>query len=189
MKRLFAVTAFALLATLAASAQSNPVVTTVRHMLMGDQHNIVASARYMPASDYSFKASHTRGQWSFGHLMWHIGTSNFYMCSKIAGAAMPHRFHLTPHSPKHELIAQIVASFHYCDGVLAHVTDAELGEPIHLFGPHEVPKAAGVIGLATDLSNHYAMAAGFLRLKGILPPTARHGMMMGPMKMHHPMKH
>ncbi|MGH9534181.1 MAG: DinB family protein [Terriglobales bacterium] len=181
MKRLIALTAFALLAALAASAQSNPVVTTVRHMLMRDQHNLVAAAQYMPEAKYSYQP--TAKQMTFGHLVDHIGMSNFFMCSKIAGTGMPHHAHLTPQSPKAELIAQMEASFKYCEATLAHTNDSELGEPIHLFGSHEMPKAAAVIGVATDMADHYAQAAGYLRLNGILPPTA-HGAMM-PMKHHH----
>lgn len=172
VKTLFAAAAFALLATVAASAQSNPVVSTVQHMLRRDQHNLVASAQLMPASKYSYRP--TPGQMTFGHLVDHIGRSNFFMCSKIAGTPAPHHAKVTPASSKEQLIAQMRESFAYCQQVLGKTKDSELSEPISLFGAHQVPKAAAVIGVATDMADHYAQAAGYLRLNKILPPTARH---------------
>lgn len=172
MKHLLGVAALALFATVAASAQSNPVVSTVQHMLRRDQHNLVASAQFMPADKYSYRP--TAGQMTFGHLIDHIGRSNFFMCSKIAGSPVPHHANATPASSKGELIAQMDASFRYCQQVLAKTKDSELSQPIHLFGPREVPKAAAVIGVATDMADHYAQAAGYLRMNGILPPSARH---------------
>lgn len=171
MKHLIAAVAIALLATVAASAQSNPVTDTVHRMERADMHKLVASANFMPASKYSYRP--TEKQWTFGHLMFHAGMANYFMCSKIAGTAMPHHADVSPTSSKAELVTNLRASFEYCLGVLAKANDSELSQPIHLFGPHEVPKAAAMVGLVTDQADHYATASGYLRLNGILPPTAR----------------
>jgi hypothetical protein len=39
-----------------------------------------------------------------------------------------------------------------------------------------VTKARAAIALAQDWADHYAQSAMYLRLNGILPPTARRGM-------------
>jgi hypothetical protein len=42
-----------------------------------------------------------------------------------------------------------------------------------LFGGRTGPRAAAMIALTNDFADHYAMAAIYLRLNGLLPPTAK----------------
>jgi hypothetical protein len=41
------------------------------------------------------------------------------------------------------------------------------------FGGRKATRARAVIALAQDWADHYAQAAMYLRLNGILPPSAR----------------
>ncbi len=65
-------------------------------------------------------------------------------------------------------------SLAFCDGALAQVTDARLGEMVSYYG-HSAPRAAAVLGLVVDWSDHYGQQAVYLRLNGVLPPSARQG--------------
>ena len=56
---------------------------------------------------------------------------------------------------------------------LKNVQDSQLGEPVTLFGGRQANKAAALIGLTNDWADHYSMAAMYLRLNGMLPPTAK----------------
>ena len=51
--------------------------------------------------------------------------------------------------------------------------DSNLGETTLGFGGQPFSRARFGIGLATNWADHYAEAAMYLRLNGILPPTAK----------------
>jgi hypothetical protein len=44
---------------------------------------------------------------------------------------------------------------------------------VQLFGGREGPRAFALIALTNDWADHYSAAAMYLRLNGLLPPTAR----------------
>lgn len=171
MKRVVSLTILLLLAAAAASAQTNPVSDTVRSILARQERNLVAAAQAMPAEKYGYHP--TPQQMSFGQLMLHIANSNLFLCSKISGQAAPAGPKLTATSSKDDLVTHLRGSFSFCHDALANVSDADLGQPVTLFGGRQQPKAAAMIAITDDLSDHYATAANYLRLNGILPPTAR----------------
>jgi hypothetical protein len=48
-----------------------------------------------------------------------------------------------------------------------------LAEKIQAFGGREAPLAWALIALTNDWADHYGAAAIYLRLNGLLPPTAK----------------
>jgi len=44
---------------------------------------------------------------------------------------------------------------------------------VELFGGLEGPRAFALIALTNDWADHYSAAAMYLRLNGLLPPTAQ----------------
>lgn len=156
---------------LAAQEQANPVSTNLRSELQRSQKNLVAAAEEMPADKYGFKP--TPAQMSFGQLVLHVAGSNEFMCATIAGTKAPQRAKLAPTASKDSLVARIKQSFDYCSTTLAAVDDAKLGEMVPFFGGRKISRGGAMMGLAGDWSDHYGAAAIYLRLNGILPPTAR----------------
>jgi hypothetical protein len=166
----------ALLAVAAAGAQdnsapvANPVSTTVKSQLTRFSKNMVAAAESMPAEKYGFKPSPEMN--SFGHLVMHIVQSNHLLCSKISGVPAPDT-KLADSDGKDKLVAGLKASFEFCGTALANVDDSKLGESMTLFGNHPASRAAALIALSDGWSDHYGAQAIYLRLNGILPPTAQ----------------
>ena len=160
----------------AASAQessapvANPVSTTVKNQLGRFSKNMVAAAEAMPADKYNFKPTPEMN--SFGHLVIHIAQSNNLLCSKISGAAAPES-KLANTDAKDKLVAGLKASFDFCTTALANVDDSKLGESLVLFGNRPSSRAAALIGLSDGWNDHYGAEAIYLRLNGILPPTAQ----------------
>ncbi len=168
--------AFLLLFASAAAAQqkpasANPVSDAVRSLLASSSKNLIGAFEEMPAEKYSFRP--TAGQMSFGKLALHIVGANDFLCSSVSGQAKPQAGKLTETSPKPELVAALKASFDYCATALEHVDDAGLSAMVPFFGGHQVTRATGMIVIAEGLADHYAMAAMYLRLNGLLPPTAQ----------------
>ncbi len=153
-----------------AAPVANPVSSTVKSQLTRFSKTMVAAAESMPADKYGFKPTPEMN--SFGHLVMHIAQSNFLLCSKISGTAAPDS-KLADSDGKDKLVAGVKASFEFCSTALANVDDSKLSDPMVLFGNRPASRAAALIALSDGWNDHYGAEAIYLRLNGILPPTAQ----------------
>lgn len=153
-----------------AAPVANPVMTVVRMILPRQEKSIMGAIEAMPADKFGYKP--TPDQISFGHLAMHIAQSNNGLCARIADVAAPKTDELKETDSKEVLLAAAKASFAFCSTVLANVEDSKLGDNVD-FGRVQGPRALGVFFLAGGWSDHYGAAAMYLRLNGILPPTAQ----------------
>ncbi|MDE3053364.1 MAG: DinB family protein [Gemmatimonadota bacterium] len=158
----------------AAGAQAqagNPVSDALRMSVKSADRNFVGAADLMPAEKYGYHP--TEAQMTFGQLVLHVATSNEFLCERINGTPAPTEAKLTPTSPKAELVARVKRSFAYCADGFAKLTDAGLADSVPFFGGRKVTRAGAMMDIAADWADHYGAAAIYLRLNGILPPTAR----------------
>jgi hypothetical protein len=153
------------------SVESNPVSNATRKILERQSKNIVAAADAMPADKFSYKP--TPSQMSFAALVEHTAGTNNFLCASISGTSSPPEEKLSETDPKEKLVSALKASFDYCTMALAKVDDSKLGESIPFFGGRQVSRAMGMIILASAFADHYGMAAMYLRLNGLVPPTAK----------------
>ena len=153
-----------------AQQQKNPVMDTIRQIFERQQKNLIAAAEEMPADKYSYHP--TPPQMSFAKLVMHIAESNDFLCARIADAE-PQKTELKETDGKDKLVSALKKSFDHCGTALAKVDDSKLGSEVKLWGGRTGPKAAAAISLSNDWSDHYAAAAIYLRLNGLLPPTAQ----------------
>jgi DinB superfamily len=149
----------------------NPVLTSVRTLQPGRQKNILGAIEAMPADKFSYKP--TPDQMSFAHLVIHIAESNYGMCAKLADVAAPKVEELKETDSKDKMLAAARASFDFCTSSLANTDDAKLGDTLDFFGHMQGPRALAALILASGWADHYAAAAMYLRLNGILPPSAQ----------------
>lgn len=176
MRRMLIFLALAAFVPFAANAQeagagSNPVTDSVKAMVAQHAKAIIAAAEEMPADKYSYRP--TAQQITFGHLVMHLAQSNTYLCSAIAGTKPSEEEKLSETDPKDKLVAALKSSFDYCTGVLDKTNDSKLNEMVPGFRG-SVPRARLMITLVADLYDHYSAEASYLRLNGMLPPTAQH---------------
>ncbi|MEO6864312.1 MAG: DinB family protein [Gemmatimonadaceae bacterium] len=160
-----------LAAPLAAQEQANPIATALKSELQGAQRNLVAAAEAMPADKYGYKP--TPAQMSFGQLVLHVAGTNYFMCATIAGTPAQHPAKLDPTAAKDLLVARVKESFEYCATTLAPMDDSKLSDVVPYFGGRKISRGGAMMGLAGDWSDHYGASAIYLRLNGILPPTAK----------------
>lgn len=148
----------------------NPVAASVRTIQPNRQKNILGAIEAMPEDKFGYKP--TPEQMTFGHLVVHIVESNYGMCSKIADVAAPKIEELKETDAKEKLLAAARASFDYCTSTLANVDDSKLGDNVD-FGRIQGPRAMAAFFLTGGWADHYGAAAIYLRLNGILPPSAQ----------------
>jgi hypothetical protein len=155
---------------------ANPMSDAMRALVARESKNLVASAELMPPDKYAFKP--TPAQMTFGQLVAHIVQTNVFICSGIGSTPSP----MTPEElkklsgtePKDALVAAVKKSFDYCTESLAKAQDSTLAEEVSMFGRKAgQSRAAAMLTIATDWTDHYSTAASYLRLNGILPPTAK----------------
>jgi hypothetical protein len=171
MKRCFVfVLVFCALGSAAFAQKKNPVTTVIKEILPRQQKNLQAAVETMPADKFSFKP--TEPQMTFGHLVGHMIESNYYLCAKASDTATP-KIEAPKETDKDALVAALKASFDFCTTSLAKVDDSKLGDNIQAYGGREVPRAWSLIALTNDWADHYSAAATYLRLNGLLPPTAQ----------------
>lgn len=158
----------------ARQADKNPVSEAVRNIVDHHSKLMIAAADAMPADKYSYRP--TPAQMTFGHLVMHIAESNDFLCSKISGMAAPKREKLADTDTKDKLVGALKDSFGFCSEALSKTDDSNLGQTMQFFGGRTVTKAAAMITLTDDLYDHYGAQAIYLRLNGVLPPSAQHRM-------------
>lgn len=173
-KNLMLVTLICLAAPIASRAQSstaNPVVASAREIYERQSKYIAGSAEEMPADKYSYHP--TPDQWTFGKIISHVAQSDFNVCSIISGTPVPQDWKVTETDPKDKLVPAVKASFDFCSKTLEELQDSKLGDTVKFFGGRQVPRARALLELTDDLEDHYSQLASYLRLNGMLPPSAQ----------------
>jgi hypothetical protein len=154
------------------AAQAAPVAAAFRDNGKEQAKNLVAAAELMPADKFSYKP--TPAQMSFGDIVNHLSGGNDYFCGLLGGVKPPTRTKLDATAPKEAAVARLKETFAFCDEALAKLDDSKLAEPLKLsFMPQPVTRAALMTITTGDWADHYSQSAIYLRLNGILPPTAK----------------
>ena len=138
--------------------------------------NLIQSAELMPADKYHFHP--TTPQMTFGQLMAHVALTNVALCSAISGEApvipLEELRMLSDQTSKEVLVTSVKKSFDACTEAAAKATDTQLAEQVRVFGrPTGQSRAATIVTIAADWTDHYSTAATYLLLNGILPPSAQ----------------
>ena len=171
MKRFFVIYIVLMSAAALGQATKSPISDVLRQMLTGREKNTVAAFEEMPADKFGYKP--TPEQMSFGHLASHIVESNYFFCANVGDVPLPKAEELKETDAKDKLVAAIKASFEFCHTALEKADDSKLNDNITWFDKKPRPRAWAFMALSSSWADHYGMAALYLRLNGLLPPTAK----------------
>ncbi len=170
MKPMHTALALLLLAASATAQVKNPITTALKDTLPARQKNTIAAVESMPADKFKYQPS--ADQMTFGHLVAHMIESNNAFCSGAAAVPAPKVEEAKETDSKDKLVAALKASFDFCGEALAKMDDSKLSETTEAHG-QQFSRARMALILASSWADHYAEAAMYLRLNGILPPTAK----------------
>jgi hypothetical protein len=170
----------ALAAQQPAAPPANPIVAAFKARIAGNHRNIAQAFDSIPESKFGYKP--TPAQLTFGYIAQHVASDSYLFCSNF-GAMKPTidaKDTSTPDSvkatwPKAELVAKLKASFAFCDQAIEQVTDGSLPDAVSFtFGGAErkSTRVNMVLGHALDLADHYSQISNYMRLNGMLPPSA-----------------
>lgn len=154
------------------TAPAGPLAAALLTALERAERYMPAAAEWMPADKFAFKP--TPEQMSFGEILAHEAEANETLCAALGGSTRtPTESMAGATAPKAALVERIRRSFAVCRTVVAGVTEATLADSVPFFGGRRATKARVAVALVQDWADHYAQAAMYLRLNGLLPPSAR----------------
>ncbi len=174
MKRSILMAMVCLAVPMCAPAQdsaANPLTATVRRTLAEYSKDLVAAAEEMPAEKYSYAP--TKEQMTFGKSIAHLAEVNNFVCASVADMPVPAGPKITEADSKDKLVAALRASMDFCTQAYSKLTDAKLAETVPFYGGRKITRLGAALEVNNDLIDHYAALAVYLRLNGLLPPTAQ----------------
>lgn len=140
---------------------------------------LVAAFDSIPSSKYDFRP--TAAQQSVGYIAQHLEDANYGLCQLIGGIKHPTTAKdslpdtVKASWPKDTLVARLRSSFHFCGAAGAALDDAKLAAEVpERLSPNgkAVPRVRYLLFFVTDLAEHYAQIASYMRLMGLIPPSA-----------------
>src|SRR5271163_4251829 len=87
-----------------ASAQANPLSTSLRNLYMGNRNNIVRTAEKMPEENYGMRPGTQPEVRTFGQQVTHVSAYNFLWCSQARGEKNPNPGNLDKLTSKPEIM-------------------------------------------------------------------------------------
>lgn len=163
-----------------AAPSANPITDVFRGRITSLHRNLAQAFDSIPADKFGYKP--TPAQQTVGYIAQHLANDNYLFCNAFGDmkATRPAKETETADSvkagwPKDTLVAQLRASFDFCQRAFAQLSDASLAEQASMTfrgQTRNVTRASMVLGHAMDMADHYSQLANYMRLNGILPPTA-----------------
>ena len=125
---------------------------------------LIAAFDSIPAARYGY--SPTAVQRTVGNIAEHLETANYGLCERFGTKHPRTAKDSLPESvkaqwPKDTLVARFAASLRFCDDAILRL------------GPLNSPQTAStLIGFETDLAEHYSQLSVYMRILGLVPPSA-----------------
>src|SRR4051812_8062671 len=126
---------------------------------------LVAAFDSIPAARYDYRP--TPPQQTIGYIAQHLEDANYGLCERLGEAKHPRSAKdsladtIKARWPKDTLIARLRASLRYCDTALERVPQLQ-----------SAAMASTLLAFETDLAEHYSQVATYMRLLGMVPPSA-----------------
>lgn len=159
---------------------TNPIAAAFKARIGGLSRNIAQAFDSIPEAKFVYKP--TPAQLSIGFIAQHVASDNYLFCDQFGDkkSSLPEKDTATPDSvkatwPKDTLVAKLKASFAFCQDAIGQLEDGKLADQVSLTfrgNTRSLPRISMVLGHALDLADHYSQLANYMRLNGILPPSA-----------------
>ena len=167
-----ALIAFSLMVPSALAAQSRPATEPPNGVIFQFVRfadifgsRLVAAFDSIPEARYRYRP--TPIQQTVGYIAQHLENANYTLCDRF-GSTKHRRTSkdsvadtLKARWPKDTLVARLEASLRFCDSALESVP--ALDSPA---------LAANLLAFETDLAEHYSQISSYMRLLGLVPPSA-----------------
>jgi uncharacterized damage-inducible protein DinB len=144
------------------------------------QRNLTQAFDSIPESKFGYKP--TPAQMTIGDIAQHLSSDNYFYCGNFGSmkASVSQEEEMTPAAEKAKwakakLVANLKASFKFCEDAFAQIDDAKLADMLTITSggnSRQVARVQPLLGHIVDMADHYSQIANYMRLNGMLPPTA-----------------
>ena len=158
----------------------DPITAAFKTRTLALQRNLAQAFDSIPESKFGYRP--TPSQLTIGYIAQHLASDNYLFCNAFgdAKATVPEKDTATPDSvkarwPRDTMLTKLKASFAFCESAFAQLDDARLADQITLTGGGQsrtITRAQMVLGHVVDMADHYSQIANYMRLNGLIPPTA-----------------
>ena len=170
LRRLLIIIALALPASLAAQSQAtsgtrNDVMLAFENFADIFGSRLVAAFDSIPAGRYVYRP--TPPQQTIGYIAQHPEGANYGLCERVGGLKHPRTAKdsladtVKARWPKDTLVARLKASLRFCDTAMERVTNFD-----------SAARVSYLLAFETDLAEHYSQLSVYMRLLGMVPPSA-----------------
>jgi hypothetical protein len=161
----------ALLLPAALASQSSvtrqPTAASIQFVRFADLFGgrLLAAFDSIPALQYQYRP--TPPQQTVGYIAQHLETANYGLCERLGDARHPRTSKdsladtVKARWPKDTLVARLDASLRFCAATLERL--GQLDSPAVV---------SNLLLFETDLAEHYSQIAVYMRLLGLVPPSA-----------------
>lgn len=119
----------------------------------------------IPAARYDYRP--TPSQQTIGYIAQHLEDANYSLCERFGELKHPRTSKdlladtVKARWPKDTLVARLRTSLRFCDTALARVGQLQ-----------SAARARTLLAFETDLAEHYSQISTYMRLLGMVPPSA-----------------
>jgi hypothetical protein len=131
--------------------------------------NVIKAAEKMPEADFQFRP--TPDIRTFARIVNHVTEAQQHTCAALSGTAFDAKSVPSDTADKATIVAALKASFELCDKAYGALTDANIAEAVSV-GQGKRSRIGLAWGNVSHDNEQYAELSTYLRLKGIVPPTA-----------------
>lgn len=190
MKRFVCVAAMGLCSVMSAGAQmsATPKIApgtkiepskSFNAMLSGFEEEMMGLAKAMPADKYNFaptaatfgpgQKTEFTGVRSFGFMIGHIASANYYYGSMVGGLKVDADVKaIGSMTDKDQLVAALEKSFVFAHKAMDALTEKNAFESVH----ESQTRASAAGGLVAHGFDHYGQLVEYLRMNGMVPPAS-----------------
>lgn len=126
---------------------------------------LVAAFESIPEAQYAYRPTPT--QQTVGYIAQHLEDANYGLCARLGDAKRPVTAKdsladtIKARWPRDTLVVRLKTSLLFCDDVVARLPGLE-----------SPAVASTLLAFETDLAEHYAQIASYMRMLGLVPPSA-----------------
>jgi len=126
---------------------------------------LVAAFDSIPATRYDYRP--TPKQQTIGYIAQHLEDANYSLCERMGDRKAPRSAKdsladtVKARWPKDTLVARLKTSLRFCDDVMERIPQL-----------NSAGLASTLLAFETDLAEHYSQLAVYMRLLGLVPPSA-----------------
>jgi hypothetical protein len=131
--------------------------------------NVIKAAEEMPEAEFQFKP--TPDIRTYARIVNHITEAQQHTCSLLNGTTFDAKTVPSDTADKATIVAALKASFDACDKAYGALTDANVAEMVSA-GQRKRSRIGMAWGNVSHDNEQYAELSTYLRLKGLVPPTA-----------------